>query len=99
VPQEGSYELALESDEGARMLIDDELVIDHFKPHTQAEKTATLKLSAGPHALRIDYFQYMGPATLQFRWTPPGGRKSIVPPWALESSRTPSTQPTPIMDE
>jgi len=28
--------------------------------------------------------QGLGPAVLRFRWTPPGGRKAVVPVWALE---------------
>ena len=49
-----------------------------------AEKSVRLRLTAGPHSLKIEHYQGLGGAALRFRWTPPGGRKATVPAWALE---------------
>jgi hypothetical protein len=87
VPEEGEYELFLASDEGARLWLDGEMVIDHWKSHVLAEKSVKMKLTAGLHPLKIEMFQALGGAALHFRWTPPGGRKSLVPVWALECRR------------
>ncbi|HUV39512.1 MAG TPA: PA14 domain-containing protein, partial [Planctomycetota bacterium] len=84
VPEDGEYELSLVSDEGARMYLDDALVIDHWGTHVLAERSTTLKLTAGLHPIKIEMFQHLGGAALHFRWTPPGGRKVLVPAWALE---------------
>ena len=84
VPEDGEYELALESDEGARLEVDGKLVIDHWRAHTLAEKSMRLTLAAGAHPLKIEHFQGLGGAGLHFRWVPPGGRKTVVPDWALE---------------
>lgn len=86
-PEDGEYELSLESDDGARLSLDGQQIIDHWKGHNLAEKSAKLKLSAGPHALKIEYYQTLGGAALHFRWTPPAGRRSPVPAWALETAR------------
>ena len=83
-PEEGEYELSLESDEGARMHLDGTQVIEHWGAHTLAEKAIRIRLTAGPHPLKIEYYQALGGAALRFRWTPPGGRKTVVPAWALE---------------
>jgi alpha-D-xyloside xylohydrolase len=83
-PEEGEYELSLESDEGARLHLDCKLAIEHWGAHTLAEKSARVRLAAGPHPLKIEYYQVLGGAGLHFRWTPPGGRKALVPAWALE---------------
>lgn len=84
IPVDGEYELFLASDEGARLFLDGEKVIDHWGAHILAEKSVKLNLTAGPHPLKIEMYQGLGGAALHFRWTPPGGRKSMVPFWALE---------------
>jgi len=83
-PEDGEYELSLESDEGARLHLDGKQVIEHWGAHTLAEKAVRIRLAAGPHPLKIEYYQALGGAALHFRWTPPGGRKAVVPAWALE---------------
>ena len=95
IPEEGDYELFLASDEGARMWLDGEMVIDHWKSHVLAEKSVKRRLSAGVHPLKIEMFQGLGGAALHFRWTPPGGRKSVVPVWALECLREEPPPPAP----
>ena len=84
VVDEGPYELFLASDNGARLWLDRKMVIDHWQSHTLAEKSVRLKLTAGLHPLRIEMYQALGGAALHLRWRPPGGRKCLVPPWALE---------------
>ena len=83
VPEDGDYELALESSTGARMAIDGKMVIDHWIHHTASEKTAKVKLTAGAHPLKIEMYTNLGTFCLHFRWTPPGGRKAVVPEWAF----------------
>jgi len=83
IPEDGEYELALESSTGARMVVDGKMVIDHWIHHTAAEKTAKLKLTAGAHPLKIEMWAGLGALCLHFRWTPPGGRKAVVPEWAF----------------
>jgi len=48
------------------------------------ERSVKLTLTAGPHPLEIEMWNSLGRGGLHLRWTPPGGRKAIVPPWALE---------------
>jgi hypothetical protein len=90
-PAGGEYELSLESDDGARLFLDGQQVIDHWKGHNMSEKSCKVKLTAGPHPIKIEYYQGLGGAGLHFRWTPPGGRKVVVPPWTLESAREDAT--------
>jgi hypothetical protein len=41
------------------------------------------QLSAGPHAIRVDYFQRGGGKALELWWQPPGEALQPVPPGAL----------------
>lgn len=64
----GNYQLRVVSDDGARVWVDGELVIDSWRAQPPTEATATRYLS-GVHALRIDYFQGGGGASLIFSFS------------------------------
>ncbi len=66
----GSYIFTALADDGVRVLIDGQLVIDGWVPQAPTQYTATVPLSAGPHLVEVLYFQGWGGATLSFNWTP-----------------------------
>jgi hypothetical protein len=84
VPEDGEYELSLASAQAAKLSLDAEQLIDHEKAHNLAERAVKVTLRAGPHPLEIEMWNALGRGELHFRWTPPGGRKALVPAWALE---------------
>lgn len=53
----GDYCFSLLSDDGAKLWIDDHLVIDNDGAHPPRELTADIELARGAHALRVAYFQ------------------------------------------
>jgi hypothetical protein len=57
VTKDAVYEMRLVSDDGARMLIDDTLIIDNDGVHAMKEAKGPVRLDPGVHALRIEYFQ------------------------------------------
>lgn len=65
----GEYKIILTSDDGARLFLDDKLILDHWDVHepTTDELTVTL---GGSHHLRIAHFDADGFATLDFRLEP-----------------------------
>jgi hypothetical protein len=83
VPSAGAWTLTLISDDGSRLWIGDEPVITNDGVHTVLERSATIRLDAGHHPLRIDYFDATGPETLRLRWQPEGGTAAPVPATAL----------------
>lgn len=64
-PQTGRYTFFINSDDGSRLYIDGELVVDHDGTHSAMQKTGELLLAAGRHAIRIEYFQQQGGSYLQ----------------------------------
>ncbi|EMF29760.1 MULTISPECIES: family 16 glycoside hydrolase [Streptomyces] len=72
VPAPGSYTFRLTSDDGSRLLIDDQVVIDHDGLHGAEPKDGTVELTEGMHALRIDHFERGGGEQLTLAWQPPG---------------------------
>ncbi|MFB7032578.1 PA14 domain-containing protein, partial [Streptomyces sp. NPDC056295] len=80
VPQAGSYTLRLASDDGSRLLIDDQVVIDHDGLHGPDPKDATVNLTAGAHSLRIEHFERDGGQQITLSWKPPGATGFTVVP-------------------
>ncbi len=94
VPNAGELGLFLTSDDGVRVWLDGKLVIDDWRSHPPTASQAKVNVTTGAHALRIEYFQDRGSATLSVEWQPPGGARGPIPLEAL----TPFTT-RPIDDE
>ncbi|WP_425588776.1 ricin-type beta-trefoil lectin domain protein [Streptomyces thinghirensis] len=78
--QAGSYTFRLTSDDGSRLWIDDQLVVNHDGLHGPEPKDATVDLTVGYHSLRIEHFERDGGQQLTLAWKPPGAPGfSIVP--------------------
>ncbi len=60
VPTAGKYTFRLTSDDGSELFIDDALVIDHDGLHGATDKDGTIELTAGMHALRVNFFEAGG---------------------------------------
>ncbi|MFJ8194205.1 ricin-type beta-trefoil lectin domain protein [Streptomyces sp. NPDC096094] len=78
--QAGGYTFRLTSDDGSRLWIDDQLVVDHDGLHGPEPKDATVDLTAGFHSLLIEHFERDGGQQLTLSWKPPGASGfSVVP--------------------
>ena len=64
----GVYQFFLEVDDGARLFIDDQLVLDEWRAGSQRVASATVSLAAGRHSLRVEYFERTGNALARFWW-------------------------------
>ncbi|MGV9391240.1 family 16 glycoside hydrolase [Streptomyces olivaceus] len=85
-PRDGTYVLRLVSDDGSRLTLDGETVIDHDGLHGAEPKDGTVELTAGAHPLRIEHFDRGGEQQLQLSWMPPGESAfSVVPSEALST--------------
>ena len=69
----GRYTFILTSDDGARLSLDDQLIVDNDGTHAPEDATGSAGLSRGIHRIRVSYFQ--GPrfqVALVLRVAPPG---------------------------
>jgi PA14 domain len=53
----GKYHFSLTSDDGAKLYIDDRLIIDNDGLHSPVTQEGTAKLAGGIHRLHVPYFQ------------------------------------------
>ena len=64
-----TYTFAITSDEGVRLWVGDELVIDHWTPHSVATMTGVKTLEAGKwYDIRVEYFDAAGAARVHLNW-------------------------------
>jgi hypothetical protein len=81
----GEYIFSLYSDDGAKLWIDNVLIVDNGGSHAPLTVTAkkALRLEAGkPHELKIEYFQGINGAEIRLGWKKPGGTyqpRNIIP--------------------
>ncbi|WP_260189683.1 family 16 glycoside hydrolase [Actinophytocola gossypii] len=86
VAEAGDYTFRLTSDDGSRLYIDDQLVIDHDGLHGEEPKDGTVTLTAGYHSLRVEYFEAGGEQVLRLGWRPPGATDFAVVPNSVLST-------------
>ncbi len=81
-PVSGTYALQTVSDDGVRVWVDGQLVIDNWTGHAPTANTAAaVRWEAGQlHAIRVEYQELGGPGTAQLRWQMPGEPAFTVVP-------------------
>ena len=78
VPAAGTYRFATLADDGVRLRVGDQLVIDDWIPHFPERHEGTVELAAGPVAIELEYFEIDLGAELHLSWTPPGGTEALL---------------------
>jgi hypothetical protein len=78
VPAAGAYAFATLADDGVRLWVGDQLVIDDWVPHAPERHAGTVELAAGPAPIRLDYFEIDFGAELHLTWTVPGGAEAVL---------------------
>ena len=73
IPSDEKYEFATQSDDGSRLYLDTNLIVDNDGLHSSTRKTtsAPIAVTAGRHRMRLDYYQ--GPADsieIMLLWKP-----------------------------
>ena len=77
-PQSGFYELIVESDDGSRLWIDRNLVINDWTEHAVQEVKGKVFLEKGWHAIDLHYYNSFGQASIKLSWNK-GEGKEIIP--------------------
>ncbi|MBM3310627.1 MAG: hypothetical protein FJY80_03865 [Candidatus Aminicenantes bacterium] len=83
VPADGVYAFFLSSDDGSRLEIDGEVVVDNDGLHGLTERRGLAALAAGLHPFRVRYFNRTGDDGLSVSWKGPGFSKTPLPDGAL----------------
>lgn len=89
-PTSGSYTFYTTSDDGVRLWVNGQLVIDNWTDHSATTDTSPpISLVAGVHyAIRMEYYEHRGFAEAVLRWSGPGIAQQVIPQSQLYSADT-----------
>jgi hypothetical protein len=79
VPTAGTYTFSTLSDDGARLYVNNVLVVDRWVDQGAQYADGTITLNPGRYPIRMEYYENGGGAVAQLLWTPPGttGRQPV----------------------
>jgi glucose/arabinose dehydrogenase/chitodextrinase len=66
----GSYKFETVSDDGVRLYIDNNLVIDRWIDQSSTPYSATVNLTEGDHEIKLEYYEHGGGAAIKLDWNP-----------------------------
>jgi hypothetical protein len=84
--EEGRYRFYLVMDDGARLFIDGERVIDQWRDGSRREVTVERYLAGGNHSLQVEYYENSGEALIKLWWekVPAPAPKPVFHGWKAE---------------
>ena len=85
------YTFHVTHDDGARLWVNDQLIINNWTDHAAIEDSGTIALQLGQrYSIRLEFFENGGDASATLAWsTPLGIEKQIIPQTQLYSGATP----------
>jgi len=90
ITQGGNYRFQTRSDDGVRLWVNGNQVIDNWTLHAATNDTsAPVFLEAGQaYDIRLEYFENFGQSEIRLRWDPPGGNNNFT---AIPAGPLPTT--------
>ncbi|KAJ9444727.1 hypothetical protein DIPPA_25435 [Diplonema papillatum] len=79
IDEAGDYTFYISSDDGSRLFIDGNLIVDNGGVHGKLTKECTLRLDAGLHTVDLQFFEHNGESVLVFEWRTPRSGRAVVP--------------------
>ncbi len=73
------YRFVLGSDDGSRLRVDGELVVDNDGAHAAQERDGTIALARGLHRIEVVWWNRTGGTHLELRWARPGESLAPIP--------------------
>jgi len=69
----GAYRFVATSDDGIRVWVDEELIIDDWYDHSAHTVNAYKSLGSGHHLVVVEYYEHTGHAVAKVSWSPVSG--------------------------
>ncbi len=87
VERAGRYRFFTNSDDGSRLYVANELVVNNDGNHGMVERRGQIRLQPGEHPIVVTYYDNGGNDGLIVSWAGPGFRKQRIPSERLSSPR------------
>ena len=75
----GSYTFRPVTDDGVRVWVDDELIIDYWRGQSATERPGSIRLESGNHIVKMEYYEGGGDASAKLSWSKAEGGCESVP--------------------
>lgn len=75
----GEYQVQIQADDGVRVFIDNRLIIDEWHGHLPEQYRANFEVATGQHTLRVEFYDFVGPAFLNYGLTRVDNQLPIFP--------------------
>ncbi|HEX8545958.1 MAG TPA: PA14 domain-containing protein, partial [Cytophagaceae bacterium] len=89
IPNDGQYTFYTNSDDGSKLFIGSTLVVDNDGLHSNREKSGTIGLKAGKHAIKVEFFERGGEEVLGVKFSGPNISKRDISSSQLYRIQTP----------
>ena len=92
----GTYRFTAAADDGIRVWIDGDLIIDGWRDQATTTYTGTKYLGPGHHLVVVEYYERVGAATVRVSWQMADGDPGTGP-WRAEYYNNASLSGTPVL--
>ncbi len=94
-PVTGAFTFTTTSDDGVRLYVNGQLLIDNWTDHGVTQNSATIALVANQkYDIRMEYYDHGQLATARLSWAYPGQTIQVVPQWVLYPAPPVNQPPT-----
>ena len=90
----GTYRFTVTADDGVRVYVDGQKVIDAWKDQAPTTYTVNVAVVTGTHLLQVDYYQGVGDASLAVSWD---FVTSVLTQWTAQYFNNPYLQGNPTL--
>jgi hypothetical protein len=75
-----TYTFYTQSDDGVRLWVNGQLLVDNWTNHTSVQNSGTIRLNAGQkYYIRMEYYDNRGAALAKLSWSSPSQSKQVIP--------------------
>lgn len=93
------YTFIVTADDGVRLWIDDQLIVNNWVSQTAKAVSGQIALAAGqPVAVKLEYFQNTGPASVRLEWSSPSQTREVIPQSRLNATTTVDNRGTALQE-
>ena len=79
VDHDGNYTFYTQSDDGARLWVDNQLIISDWRDHALTENKGSIVLTKGTHDVELHFYENQALATIRLLWSSDYFPKSVIP--------------------
>lgn len=79
VPVADTYSFITTTDDGVRLWVDGQLLVDAWTDHSKRDDIGTVALTPGKHAIRMEFYEKGYDAIAQLAWSSPNLARQAIP--------------------